>query len=318
MTTQTTNTSNSAILGDYVEALFGGLVPDSDGVSVQLTHSLQTATCQLQTWQIQIGRPCWLRWTLWLERPLNHDLTETFSCLLSPDACWPHCINDEARQQVRASGVVLAYFNRLEIAHDGPDRQRSGPIFEHWPHARWGAISAWAWAVQRSVDALLQIGCKPGQLGLIGHSRSGKAALLAAATHPGIALTVAHNSGTAGAASFKVQGAGAESLNALQRAFSHWLGSQACLPEVQQRIEAIDNGVLLKAIFPRQVCIMQALDDAWSNPLGARLAFDQLQAYFAAHGKGRNVHWRERTGGHAMTPLAWQQAARLVAQLSGD
>ena len=318
MTIQTAKDSNSVILGEYLEALFGGLLPDSDGVGVQLTHSLDSAQSRLQTWEVQIGAPCWLRWTLFLERPLAFDMAEPFPCLLSPDACWPHCISSEARQQVLAAGVALAYFNRLEIAHDSPERGRKGPVFERWPQAQCGAVSAWAWAIQRSVDALYQIGCDAQKLGVIGHSRSGKAVLLAAATSDRIPLTVAHNSGTAGAASFQVQGPGAESLQALQKTFPHWLGMQTDKPEVQQRIEEIDNLVLLKAIFPKRLCIMQASDDAWANPMGTQHAFDKLRAHYSAHGQGQNLCQFERTGGHAMTPQDWQRAAQLVLQSHWD
>ena len=301
-----------------IAALFGGLVPH-EAVSVQLTHSLARPDSGLQTWQVQVGQvgqPGWLRWTLWLELPLSPSQAVQAPVLLSPDACWPHALSSQARHEVLKAGVALASFNRLEIAHDSPDATRSGPVFERWPEGRFGAISAWAWGISRSVDALVQIGWNTGlgtrTIGVVGHSRSGKAALLAAATDERIALTVAHNSGTAGAASFQVQGPQAETLVQLQRRFPHWLGADAGLPAVQQRIEAMDMLPLLAGICPRRLCILQASDDLWANPAGTAHSVGQLRQLYAAQGLSHQISHHERSGGHAMTPLDWQRAAQEI------
>lgn len=305
----------------YIEALFGGLVPQ-DFVSVQLTHSLSRPASVLQTWEVQVGQPVWLRWTLWLESPLTPNNAPHGDApgpvLLSPDACWPHCLDAAARQEVLQAGVALASFNRLEIAHDSPTAKRTGAVFEHWPEGRFGAISAWAWGISRSVDALLQIGFDARALGVVGHSRSGKAALLAAAIDERIALTVAHNSGTAGAASFQVQGPQAETLQHLQQVFPHWLGQDTGQPDVQQRIAALDSPTLLQGIWPRRLCILQASDDLWANPAGTRHTVETLVAQHTAAGLAHNTTLIERTGGHAMTVPDWQQAASQLKSLAED
>lgn len=303
----------------YIEALFGGLVPQ-DFVSVQLTHSLSRPASVLQTWEVQVGQPVWLRWTLWLESPLTPNTAPhgvaPGPVLLSPDACWPHCLDAAARQAVLQAGVALASFNRLEIAHDSPAAKRTGAVFDHWPEGRFGAISAWAWGISRSVDALLQIGFDARALGVVGHSRSGKAALLAAAIDERIALTVAHNSGTAGAASFQVQGPQAETLQQLQQAFPHWLGQDTGQADVQQHIASLDSLTLLQFIGPRHLCILQASDDLWANPAGTRHTVQALMARHQAVGVLPRITHTERTGGHAITAPDWQRAASLLQSLA--
>jgi dienelactone hydrolase len=300
---------------EYIASLFGGLVPHEAPVRVDLTHRLSTAQSLLENWCVQVGTERPISWTLWLEWPLANSHLRDCPILLSSDACWPHCLSSPARQAVLQTGVALASFNRLDIAHDSPSAQKSGPIYECWPGQSWGAISAWAWGISRCVDALAQICETTPRIGVLGHSRSGKAALLAGATDTRLALTAAHNSGTAGAASFKTMGPGAESLQALQETFPHWLGSECADATVQARIQAIDNAPLLAAIAPRALSILQASDDLWANPAGTAKAVEQLRKLYQSQGVPDRLQYVERTGGHAITPLDWQRVAEFLAAL---
>lgn len=236
--------------------------------------------------------------------------------LLSPDGCWPHCVNEEIAYEVGQQGVALAWFNRLDLAFDPPDALRAGPVFEAWPEAAFGAISAWAWGLQRCVDALLQTQRAASQgIGVIGHSRGGKAALLAGATDARIRATISHNSGTGGAGSLQVMGQGSESLADLAQRFPHWLGPEAAKEATQQQLTATDNLPLLRAIAPRGLCLLQASDDLWANPAGTQYAYAQLQPTWAALGVPHCIDWQERTGGHAMTALDWARAAAFLKQV---
>jgi dienelactone hydrolase len=299
---------------EYTALLFGGLVPHEVVVRVDLSHRLSTSQCQLENWCLQAGAEKAMAWTLCLEWPLVNSHLRDCPILISPDACWPHVLSSQARQAVLASGVALACFNRLDIAHDSPNAQRAGPIFDCWPGERWGAISAWAWAISRCVDALAQICEGTPRIGVLGHSRSGKAALLAGATDPRLALTAAHNSGTAGAASFQSMGPGAESLQALQQNYPHWLSPGCADVHVQARIQTIDSLPLLALIAPRALCLLQSSDDLWANPAGTAAAVNHLRAHYQRLGAAQRLHYVERTGGHAITPLDWQRVAQCLAQ----
>jgi hypothetical protein len=70
-----------------------------------------------------------------------------------------------------------------------------------------GALIAWAWGVSRLIDALEltpAAGIDPGRLGVTGCSRNGKGALVAGAFDERIALTIPQESGSGGAASWRV------------------------------------------------------------------------------------------------------------------
>lgn len=293
----------------YIEDLYGGPVPEAGEVSARLLHRLERDGGGWDNWQVRVGTTG-IGWTMGVHWPARH---ENGAVLLSPDACWPLCVNPEAVHEAGAHGVALAWFNRLELAHDAPHAQRAGPVFEQWPDGHFGAIAAWAWGLQRCVDALLLTGrTQAGRIGVVGHSRGGKAALLAGATDARIGATISHNSGTGGAASLQQLGAGSESLRELAVRFPHWLGPHAARPQTQQRITACDSLPLLRAIAPRGLCLLQASDDLWANPAGTRHSAEQLRPVWEAFNASNHLQWLERSGGHPMTGLDWQRAAAFV------
>jgi dienelactone hydrolase len=299
----------------YVDMLYGGMPPPPDVTKTTLVHTLTTRTQRLQIWAIQVGNPSWLEWHLTLHLPIS-SAEQNVPILLSSDGCWPHVINIEAIDAVLDQGLGLAHFDRLHFAHDRPDGQRCGALYDHWPDSHWGAISAWAWGLQTNVKALMQIpALNHRKIGVIGHSRGGKAALLAGATDSQIAMTVAHNSGCAGAASFQISDDTAETLKGLQATFPHWLGPACHDAQVLAELQAIDNRPLLACFTGRHLCVLQASDDLWANPPGTRYAVARLRADWDILGLAERLHYFTRMGGHAMTALDWSRAAQRFAQM---
>jgi pimeloyl-ACP methyl ester carboxylesterase len=65
---------------------------------------------------------------------------------------------------------------------------------------QWGVLRAWAWAAARTVDYLLtDKDVDPHKIGIMGHSRGGKAALVALVDDPRIAIGYISSSGAGGA-----------------------------------------------------------------------------------------------------------------------
>lgn len=311
---------NAATYLAALEALFGKLVAHKEPVQAQRTHQLVQADRVLEVWRVGVGSPAWTHWTLTLVWPRQEGRCPV---LLSPDGCWPQVVGHEAATTALRQGVALAWFDRTELAFDNTPGQREGPFYEHFNPLTSGCLAVWAWGLQCCVDALRSIGhTRMSGVAAIGHSRGGKAALLAAALDPRFAAVIAHNSGTAGAASLAIQAPDAESLAQLAQQFPHWLGPAMQEALERERIVAMDlPRWLLTQIAPRGLCLLQAQDDLWANPAGTRHMAEVLRPHWLQKApdpdRPSRLQWHERTGGHAMTAADWQRAAQFVREVLG-
>jgi hypothetical protein len=99
-------------------------------------------------------------------------------------------------------GYALATFYNGDVDPDTPDHRGLQKFFRRAdPADDCGSIAAWAWGLQRAVDYLVAApGIDPRRIVVTGHSRMGKAALLAAAFDERIALAIPHQAGCGGSA----------------------------------------------------------------------------------------------------------------------
>ena len=155
------------------------------------------------------------------------------------------------------SEASIAELDRLGSGHPGP---------------RWGAVAAWAWSMSRALDAL----DRPAPVIAAGHSRYGKAALLAAAHDRRFAGAIAHQSGTGGASLSR--GKRGETVADITAGYPHWFA-----PSYSEDALSVDQHHLLAAIAPRPVLLGNARRDVWSDPNGAlRAARGAAAAYGTA------------------------------------
>ncbi len=237
--------------------------------------------------------------------------------VLNGDACW-HYATDEVITEVLRRAYVFAQFNRVEIAADVVKNNAAAtsvatPGISGQPGKLGGsgesgpaAIACWAWAYHRAVDALL--GCEfvdARAIAVVGHSRGGKAALLAGATDERIALTSANNSGAGGAGCFRWRAAGAEKLADLLDNFPHWLNP--ALQEFAGRENALpfDQHFLKALIAPRALLTTEALGDLWANPSGAWQTHLAAQKVYEVLGAKEQIAIAYRDGAHAHTFADW-------------
>lgn len=174
------------------------------------------------------------------------------------------------------SNVGLAELARLSAGH-GDDE------------TRWGAIAAWGWAYSRAVD-VLETDDRLDRDGFIlwGHSRYGKAALVAAAFDPRVDGVIAHQSGTGGA-SLNREKPG-ESIASITESYPHWFARQYAAYGESAASMPIDQHMLLALIAPRPVLLGNARRDVWSDPNGAfRAAMGADAAYELLGARGLTV-----------------------------
>ena len=240
-----------------------------------------------------------------------------FAVIVTGDACWRYA-DDSALAAILAHGVALAEFNRVEIAPD-PGGPPSGLLLPQ-AAAQPATLAAWAWAYHRVVDVLQSLAwIDPAAITVVGHSRGGKAALLAGATDERISLTSANNSGAGGAASWRWRGPGAETLADLLQAFPHWLGEDMRAYLGRESELPFDQHCLLAMVAPRALLTTEALDDLWANPQGSWQAHRAARCVFELLGVPDRQAIVFRTGGHDHTLADWTCLLEFAAALrAGD
>jgi hypothetical protein len=228
------------------------------------------------------------------------------------------CIVDFQRSRLHAppftdiadAGVGLVLFYPADIVPD--HKERSAPVVEalsgeHAPEDRGGVLAHWA-ALTSALRTRIAQRFPDAAHVAWGHSRHGKAALLAAAFDPGFNAVIAHQSGRFGAA--LTQGARGESVAQIARAFPHWFCPRLAV-EQAQGCES-DQHHLLALIAPRPVLLGGARSDFWADHAGAvRAAFAAAPVY---DGLGPSAHpdlsgaivLFERSGWHGVNAEDWR------------
>ena len=177
------------------------------------------------------------------------------------------------------AGLSLVSLHESDIAPDDPTLFARQDPLRHLPGHSPGLISSWAWGLSTVMDYLQgQVAFAGRPVGLFGHSRRGKAALLAAARAHRFAWVLAHQTGTLGAVS--VQDHPLESLEQITRMFPHWF-----TPSLRQYADQPDSlpvqqYQLLASIAPRPVLFSEGLWDRWASPHLSLQTARQAQASY--------------------------------------
>jgi hypothetical protein len=196
------------------------------------------------------------------------------------------------------------------------------------PEQRTGAVAAWAWTYLRALDAVAQDPrLRADQIVLWGHSRNGKAALLAGAMDPRPAAVIALQPGAAGGSLGR--DAIGESILQITGTYPHWFAPAYAAFAGRESQLPVDQHQLIALIAPRPVLLAGARRDQWSDPIGAVRAAQGASPAYELFGippfvqdNLRHGHYERplatymRNGLHGVHSLDWREAiAFLDAQL---
>ena len=195
-------------------------------------------------------------------------------------------------------GYAFATIHEVELAHDNSrwknqrvHYQQLAPNFE----SQWGIVAAWSWGLQRAVDYLVtDENISKNKIALFGHSRRGKAALLAAAFDERVALVIPHQSGTAGMALSRCLEPHAgqkcyssqETVRFINFHAARWFHSR--FKEFSRKEEKlpVDQHLLVSLVAPRAVFNTEGLQDHWANPVGSLRSLQMADDIYKLYGEG--------------------------------
>jgi pimeloyl-ACP methyl ester carboxylesterase len=235
-------------------------------------------------------------------------------------------------------GYAFASFYSADIVPDDKDlaetalRQfRDSGSAERGP-ADTATIMAWSWGFSRMLDYLLDVPEIDGKrIAVVGHSRNGKTALLAAAMDERIAMAIPSQAGCGGTAPSRVNAdlaklddkgrPTAETLPVINKAFPHWFcGNFKAFNEAIDKLP-FDQHELIALCAPRPVLLSNAEEDLWANPSGQFVLLHAAAPVYALFGEkpalpaerpaidallNERLGYFIRPGKHSMTTLDWK------------
>lgn len=217
----------------------------------------------------------------------------------------------------------------------------SGGTGHNDPVERTGAVAAWGWAISRAIDVLrAQPWPAPEKVMVFGHSRYAKAALLAGAMDERVAVVVASQSGSGGAAPWRANASWAsaseraagtagdattaclvETLGSIVEHFPHWFCPRLATYRDDVGRLPVDQHELIALCAPRPVLLTNAEHDMWANPAGQWAMLRAASPVYELLGmqgcalplgapavgtfRGDRLGWFTRSGGHSVTVEDW-------------
>jgi len=198
---------------------------------------------------------------------------------------------DWALDQAMARGYAVATFFSGDIQPD--DRETAPEQLKKWVQENQdpaagdatATIMLWAWGFSRMLDYVQTMPeIDPKRVAVVGHSRNGKTALVAAAFDERFALVIPSQAGCGGTAPSRLPDALAnppdgklihETIKRMNTTFPHWFcGNFKAFNDAMDKLP-FDQHCLVALCAPRPVLLSNATDDQWANPRGQ---FDMLRA----------------------------------------
>jgi hypothetical protein len=182
-----------------------------------------------------------------------------------------------------------------------------------------GALTAWAWGVDRIIDALELVpsaGINPARVGVTGCSRNGKGAIVAAALVPRIALGLPQESGSGGAACWRIsdsEKAAGKNIQTSSQIITEnvWLGPAFNSFASNSKTLATDHHELAGLVSPRGLLVIENEID-WLGPVATTACMKAARLIYKAAGVPDNMGF-SGSGNHAHCSFPSNQQADLTA-----
>lgn len=294
------------ILRTAVDMQYGTIPPKAEVLDVEPLYLSGTNN----TYLIHAGtREKQLTFRLILAHP---DHEGPYRTAVDGDGCWQYAYDRDWFSLFAENDYALAFFDRTELAHDIFEDGRRGQLYDVYPDFSFGAVGAWAWGFRTVTDALEKLGLlDPSLLAYTGHSRGGKAALLAGVIDERAAIVNPNESGAGGAGCYRVHMKAIdedghenrnETLADLYRSFPFWVGEAMAAYTDNEAALPFDEHFLKALIAPRILLTGDAASDIWANPVGSWLTTRAAADVYRLLDAEDNLIWYYRNGYHCHKP----------------
>ena len=196
-------------------------------------------------------------------------------------------------------GYIACYYYATDPNYG--DADDSDRFIEVYPEYDFSCLARWAWSASRAVDYLYTLPeVDKGKIGLTGHSRNGKQALLAAAFDERIGAVIpsSGNTGEIIPWRYNTNPFAIESLELLTGAQSHWFHPRLHFFAGRENKLPVDQHMLLAMVAPRGLMMYSGYAESAANPLGFEQAYRSALRVYRFLGREENIWLHLREGEH--------------------
>ncbi len=184
------------------------------------------------------------------------------------------------------------------------DVDDSDAWIELYPQFDWSSLARRAWAASRAIDYLETLPeVDKSRIGLAGHSRNGKQALLAAAVDERIGAVIASsgNSGESDPWRYTTEPFANESIELLAGVQPHWFHPRLRFFAGREDKLPVDQNTLLALVAPRGLMMYSGFAESAGNPFGFEQAYRSARRVYQLLGHDENIWLSLRSGEHETT-----------------
>ena len=202
-----------------------------------------------------------------------------------------------------ATGVRRGYIGCIYFATDPVFGvvDDSDAYIEIYPNYDFSCLARWAWSASRAVDYLLTLPEVDGKkIGLAGHSRNGKQALVAATFDERIGAVVlsSGNTGEVDPWRYTTDMFVNESIELLTGAQPHWFHPRLRFFAGREDKLPVDQNLLMASIAPRGLMMYAGYAESAGNPFGFEQAYRSVLSAYRFLGHEGNLWLHLRDGEH--------------------
>ena len=286
------NRQRAWIRSQMEQWVFGRMPPAPDNLRGIVTGRRREGTTTVQEVRLEFGPD---------HRAILHIQ------LIIPDGAGPFPVfltDHNRRLSWLYTAVRRGYIGCFYAASDpvmGGGSDDSDGYIEVYPEYDFSCLARWAWSASRAVDYLVTLPeVDKGKIGLAGHSRYGKQALLAAAFDDRIAAVIpsSGNTGECDPWRYTTDMFVNESLEKITADFPHWFHPRLRLFAGREDKLPVDQNMLAALVAPRGLMMYSGYGESEGNPFGYEQAYRSVERVYELLGHKENLWLDLRDGEH--------------------
>lgn len=180
----------------------------------------------------------------------------------------------------------------------------SDGLIEVYPDYDFSTIARWGWSASRAIDYLYTLPqVNRAQIGITGHSRNGKQALMAAAFDKRIGAVIlsSGNTGESNPWRYTTDIYSNETIEQITGNFPHWFHPRLRFFAGREDKLPIDQNLVMSMVAPRGLMIASAYSEGQGAPYGIERGYRSVQRVYRLLGAEDKVTLQLRAGEHATT-----------------